>query len=116
MGSGKGGDGLAVAFETQTGFEFIGHELKVGWFLKRQELLEEADGFRRPIRPVVAPGELGGETGAFLEEAGAEPVKVSTADLEVLGGLNGVNVTLVELPENLLKKQAVQAAGDLFFL
>jgi hypothetical protein len=41
---------------------------------------------------------------------------VGTADLEVLGGIRGVNVTLVELPEHLLKKQVVQASGDLLFL
>jgi hypothetical protein len=65
---------------------------------------------------MVATRELGGEAGAFLEEAGAEPVKVGTADLEVMGGINGVNMTLVELPEYLLKKQVVQAACDLLFL
>ena len=116
MGSGKGSNGLAVAFETQAAFQFIGHELKVGWLLKRQELLEEADSFRRPVRPMVATGEFGGEASAFLEEAGAEPIKVGPADLKVMGGINGVNVTLVELPEDLLKKQVVQAACDLLFL
>ena len=116
VGSGKGGNALAVALETQAGFQFIGHELKVGWLLQRQELLEEADGFRRPVRPMVATREPGGEPGAFLEEAGAEPVKVGTADLEVMGGIRGVNVTLVELPEHLLKKQVVQASCDLLFL
>ena len=105
-----------MALETQAGFQFIGHQLKVGWLLKRQELLEEADGFRRPVRPMVATRELGGEPGAFLEEAGAQPVKVGTADLEVMGGICGVNLTLVELPEYLLEKQVVKAACDLIFL
>ena len=116
MGSGKGGNGLAVALETQAGFQFIGHQLKVRRLLKGQELLEEADGFRRPVRPMVATRELCGEPGAFLEEASAEPVKMGTADLEVVGGISGINFTLVELPEHLLKKQTVQAAGDLLFL
>jgi hypothetical protein len=65
---------------------------------------------------MVATRELGGEPGAFLEEAGAEPVKVGAADLEVVGGIDCVNLTLVELPEYLLKKQMVQAACDLLFL
>jgi hypothetical protein len=107
---------LPVALETEAGFQFIGHELKVGRLLQRQKLLEEADGCRRPIRPMVATGELGGEPGTFLEEAGAKPVKVGTADLKVLGGINGVNATLVELLKYLLKKQVVQPAGDLLFL
>ena len=107
---------MAVTLETQAGFQFIGHQLKVRRLLKGQELLEETDGFRRPVRPMVATGELGGEPGAFLEEASAEPVKVGTADLEVVGGIGGVNLTLVELPEHLLKKQLVQASCDLLFL
>jgi hypothetical protein len=54
MGSGKGGDGLAVALETETGFQLIGQELEVGGLLKGDELLEEGDGFRRPVWPVAA--------------------------------------------------------------
>ena len=80
MGSGKGGNGLAVALETKACFQFIGHELKIGRLLKGQELLEEANGFQRPVRPMIATRELCGEPGAFLEEAGAEPVKVCSAD------------------------------------
>jgi len=98
MGSGKGGNGLAVAFETKPGFQFVGHQLKVGRFLQRQELLEEANGFGRPVRPMVTAREFGGEPGAFLKAAGAQPVKVGAADLEVKGGFSGVNLTLVELP------------------
>jgi hypothetical protein len=64
---------------------------------------------------MVATRELGGEPGAFLEKAGAEPVKVGTTDLEVMGGLCGVNLTWAELPEYLLEKQVVKAAGDLIF-
>ena len=116
MGFGKGGNGLAVALETEAGFQFIGHELKVGRFLKRQELLEEVQGVGRPVRPMVAASEFGGEPGTLLEEAGAEPVKVGTADLEVAGGIRGVNMTLVELPEDLLEKRVGQAFCDLFLL
>jgi hypothetical protein len=65
---------------------------------------------------MVATGEVGGEPGALLEEAGAEPVKVSAADLEVQAGISGVNLTLVELPQYLLEKRVGQAFGDLLFL
>jgi hypothetical protein len=109
VGSGKGGNGLAVALETEACFQFIGHELKVGRLLNGQELLEEGDGCRRPLRPMVPTREFGGEIGVFLEEAGAEPVKVGATDLEVVGGISGVNPTLVELPEDLLEKRVGQA-------
>jgi len=65
---------------------------------------------------MVAARELGGEPGAFLEEAGAEPVKVGATDLEVVGGIGRVNITLVELPEDLLEKQVGEAFADLLFL
>ena len=103
--SGKGGNGLAVAFETKAGLEFIGHELKIGRFLKRQEFLEESNDFGRPVRPMVTARVFGGESGAFLEETSAEPVKMGSADLEVMGGIRGVNLTSIELPEDLLEKQ-----------
>ena len=54
MGSGKGGDRLAMALETEAGLQFVGDELEVGWLLEREELLEEGDGFRRPVGPMVA--------------------------------------------------------------
>jgi hypothetical protein len=105
-----------VALETEACFQFIGHELKVGRLLKGQELLEEANSFPRPVRPMIATRELCSEPGAFLEVAGAEPVKVGAADLEVVGGISGVNVTLVELPEDLLEKEVGQAFCDLLLL
>ena len=40
---------------------------------------------------MIATGELGGEVGAFSEEAGAESVKVGAADLELEGGLSDVD-------------------------
>lgn len=70
MGSDKGGYRLAMAFETEAGFQFVGHELEVGRLLERNELFEEGDDFRRPIRPMVATGKPGGEPGVFPEEAG----------------------------------------------
>ena len=65
---------------------------------------------------MVAAGELGGEVGAFSEEAGAEPVKVGAADLELAGGINAVDQPLIELLEDLLEKQVGEAFGDLLFL
>lgn len=67
-------------------------------------------------RPMVAARERGGQLRAFLEEAGAEPVKVSAADLEMESSLDSVNLTLVELPEDLLEKQVGEAFADLLFL
>jgi|SRR5450432_1722108 len=105
-----------MTFETEAGFQFVRYELEVGRFLKRQERFEESDGLRGPRWPMVAARELGGEPRAFLEEAGAEPVKVSAADLEMVSSLCSVNLTLVELPEDLLEKQVGEALADLLFL
>ena len=115
MGSGEVGHRLAMALEAQAGFQFVGHQLEVGRLLEREELLEEGDGCRRPVRPMVAAGELGGEVGAFSEEAGAEPVKVGAADLELEGGLREVDLPLIELLQDLLEKQVGEAFCDLLF-
>ena len=115
MGSGKSGHRLAMALETEAGFQLVGHQLKVGRLLEGEELLEEGDGLRRPVRPMVAAGELGGQVGAFSEEACAEPVKVGAADLELEGGISDVDQPLIELLENLLEKQVSEAFCDLLF-
>ena len=115
VGAGKGGDRLSVALETQAGGQFIGHELEVRRPLEGEELLEELDGFGRPVRPVVAAREPGGEVGTFLEEARAEPVKVGAADLEVVGGVHDVNNPFIELVEDVLKKRVGQAFCELLF-
>ena len=115
MGSGEGDHRLAMALETEAGFQFIGHQLEVGRLLEGEELFEECPNFRRPVRPVVAARELGDELGALLEEAGAEPVKVGPADLEVVGGISGINQPFIELAEDLLKEQVAEAFGDLRF-
>ena len=54
--------------------------------------------------------------GAFSEEAGAEPVKVGAADLEVVTGISGINESFVELPEDLVEKQVAEAFSELLFL
>lgn len=53
--------------------------------------------------------------GAFSEEAGAEPVKMGAADLELEGGVSDVNQPLIELLKDLLEKQVGDAFGELLF-
>ncbi len=65
---------------------------------------------------MVTAGELGGEAGAFLEKAGAQPVKVGAADLELASGLRAADQPRAELLEDLLEKQVGEAFGDLLFL
>lgn len=115
MSSGEGRHRLAMALETETGFQFVGHQLEVGRLLEREELLEEGEGLRRPVGPMVAAGELGGEVGAFFEETGAEAVKVGATDLELEGGIRDVDQPLVELLEDLPQKQIGEAIGELLF-
>jgi len=105
-----------MAFETEAGCQFVGHQLEVGRLLEGEELLEEGADWRRPVRPMVATRELGGEPAAFLEEAGAQPVKVGAADLEMVGGISGVNQPFIELTKDLLEKQVGEAFCDLLFL
>ena len=115
MGSDKGGHRLAMAFETEAGCQFVGDQLEVGRLLEGDELLEEGHGLGRPVGPMVAAGEFGGELGAFLEEAGAQPVKVGAADLEMVGGISRVHQPFLELTEDLLEKQVGEAFCDLLF-
>ena len=116
MGSGEGGHRLPMAFETEAGFQFVGEQLEVGRLLERDELLKKGHAFRRPVWPMVAARELGGEVGAFPEEAGAQPVKVGAADLKLAGSLSAVDQPRVELLEDLLEKQVGEAFGELLFL
>ena len=53
--------------------------------------------------------------GAFSEEAGAEPVKVGAADLELEGGISDVDQPLIKLLKDLLEKQVGEAFGELLF-
>ena len=115
VNSGKGGHRLSMALETEAGFQFVGHQLEVGRPLEGDELLDESDGCRRPVRPMVAAGEPGGEVGAFSEEAGAEPVELGATDLELAGGISDVDQPVVELLEDLLEEQVSEAFCDLFF-
>ena len=89
--------------------------MEVGRFLEREELLEKGNGLRRPVRPMVAAGEFGGELGAISQESGAQPVKVGAADLQLEGGIGDVDQPFIELLEDLLEEQVGEAFGDLFF-
>lgn len=115
MGSGEGGHRLAMALETEAGFQFAGHQLEIGRFVEGEEFLEEGEGFRRPVGPMVAAGECGAEGGVLLEEPGAQPVKMGATDLEVVGGIFGINRSRIELTEDLLEKQVGEAFGELLF-
>ena len=65
---------------------------------------------------MIPAGELGAEPGTFLEPAGAQPVEVGAADLELEGGISDVDQPLIELLEDLLEKQVGEAFCDLLFL
>ena len=56
------------------------------------------------VWPMVAARELGGEVGAFPEEAGAKPVKMGAADLELEGGISDVDQPPIELLQDLLEE------------
>jgi len=111
----KGGDRLAMALETKAGGQFIGSQLKVGWFLQWYEILEKLTGFRRPIRPVAAARKASAELRAILYPTGAQPVKMGLADLEVTTSFDAVDLPIVELLEDMLEKRFGKAFGQLFF-
>ncbi len=115
MSSDKSGHRLPVAFETKADFQFVGHKLEVGRLLQRDKFPEEGESFWRPVRPMVATGKLGGELGVFPEKAGAEPVKVGAADLEVVGGISAIHGPLIELFEDLLEEWGAEPVGNLLF-
>jgi hypothetical protein len=58
-----------MALKTEAGGQFVSHQLKVGRLLQGDKLFEELAGFRRPIWPVITPGELGAERRAILQPA-----------------------------------------------
>ena len=65
---------------------------------------------------MVTARERGGKLRAFLEETGAEPVKVGATDPELERCLGDVNQSFIELPEDMLEEQIGEAFGDLLFL
>ena len=65
---------------------------------------------------MIAARERGSELRAFLEKAGAEPVKVGAADPELERSLGDIHQPFIELPEDMLEEQIGEAFGDLLFL
>ena len=49
-----------------------------------------------------------------MQPEGSEPVKVSAADLEMEGGLDGIDFTFVEPTEDLQKEGGGEAFSQLF--
>src|SRR5208283_4955360 len=74
VSSDKRGDGFAVALEAKADRQFIGRQLKVGWFLERYKIFEESAGFWRPVGLVVSAGDLSAEAGAAPQPACAEAI------------------------------------------
>jgi len=103
--AGVGGDGFAVALEGEAGGEFVGDELIVGWSLERQEGLQEPLDFGRPVRAMVATGEVEGEGGRLLKPSGAQAKEVSPTDTQELGGGVKVEVAAVESVERLVEER-----------
>src|ERR1043165_1838760 len=115
VGAGISGNGSAVAVEGETSGQFIGHELVVGRPLQRQEAFQKQIHVGGPVRPGRAAGELGSEGGGLTQPAGAQPIEVSTADVEFLGRGGGVELARVEGFKGLVEEQGGKAVGDLMF-
>ena len=115
MRSDKSGDRLSMALEVEAGCQFIGGQLEVGRLLKRNEILEELDGHRWPVWPMVPTRESGTELGALSQPAGAQSVKMCATDLEMVGSIRSIDLPFVELLEDLLKERIGEASGQLFF-
>jgi hypothetical protein len=115
MGADKGGHGLAVPFKAKAKLQFISDELKIGRALEREKVPEKLANRQRPIWPVITTREPRTKMGALFKPEGFEPVKVSSANLEQLGGLAGIDLTLIELGEDLQQEGIGQAIGQLFF-
>ena len=104
-----------MALEVEAGRQFIGGQLKVGRLLRGNEILQELDGRRWPVWPMVPAGEFGAESGTLFQPTGAQPVKVRRTDLEVLGGFSAVDLPAIKQLQDMLEKGTGQALGQLFF-
>ena len=87
---GISGDGFAIPLESEAGGQFIGHELIVGRSLEGPKGAQKGLDFDRPIRAVVAAGEVGGECGGMLQPGGTQAEKMGAADTQKFGGSIGV--------------------------
>jgi hypothetical protein len=115
VGAHKGGDGFAMAFKPKASIQFIGDELEIGRVLQRNKVPEELANLRWPIWPMVSAGEFGAELGTVLKPKGSKSVKVSAADLELLGGFQGIDLGLIELAKDLQQERGGYTFCQLFF-
>ena len=111
----KSGDRWARTLEVEAGRQCIGGQLKIGRLLQGNESLQELDGRRGPVWPMVPAGEIGAESGTLFQPTGAQPVKVRLTDLEVLGGFFAVDLPAIKQLQDMLEKGTGQALGQLFF-
>lgn len=86
-----------MAFEAEADVQFVGDELEVRRSLQSDKLLEKAADRFRPIRMMIATGCLGTEPGAFGQPQSTESVEVSTAHIELFGGIRRINASVVKL-------------------
>ena len=104
-----------MTLEVEAGRQFIGGQLKVGRLLQGNEILQELDGRRWPVWPMVPTGEFGTESGTLFQPTGAQPVKVRLTDLEGLGSFCAVDLPAIKQLQNMLEKGTGQALSQLFF-
>ena len=97
------------------GRQLIGGQLKVGRLLQGSEILQELDGRRGPVWPMVPTGEFGAESGTLFEPPGAQPVKRRRLDWEMLRGCSAMDLPAVKRLHAMLEKGTGQASGQLFF-
>jgi hypothetical protein len=100
-----GGDGFAVALESEADGQFVGDKLVVGRSLERQEGLQELPDLRGPGGVMVAAGEVKSEVGRVLQPSGSQAKEVSTTDAQKLGGGVRGQVAAVESVERLVEER-----------
>ena len=101
VGANKSGDGFTMTFKPKENIQFISEELEIRRTLERNKISQELADLNGPIGPMVPSRKFGAELGAVLKPEGSESVKVSTADLQLLGGFEGIDLGLVELAKDL---------------
>lgn len=100
-----------MPLKPKANIQFIRDKLEIGRVLQRNKIPQELADLRRPIWPMVPAGEFGAELGAVLKPESSESVKVSAADLQLLGGFEGINLAFVELAEDLQQERGAYANG-----
>jgi len=102
--AGVGGDGFAVALESEAGGQFIGDELIVGRPLEGQEGLQELLNLGGPDNAMVAAREVEGKGGRLSKPSGSQAKEVSTTNAQELSGGVRVEVATVESIERLVEE------------